>query len=132
MAKKKYNFEEASSLAGQLFGKILSREADKGGYEHALDCLQTGARSIKQLVAEMIGSDEYIDRFVVPAGFEGAVKGVHRVLLGHGIDDLEELASATRRFARMGLKGYVDEIMASEEYKRSAGSDRVPGASAQP
>lgn len=112
-------------LAGRLFGRILNRDADKGGYDYTLDCMQRGIKTVKELIVELITSDEYIDRFVLPMTCEDAVKHVHSILLG-GAPDLEELPQAARHFARLGLANYVGEIVAAEEYERNTGPNQVP------
>ncbi len=126
MLATKFDFNEASVLAGRLFGRILSRNADEQGYEYALDCLQSGKKSVQQLIVEFMTSDEFIDRFVRSAGCENAVKHIHATLMGQSLGDGAELATRVRKFAREGLKRYVEDIVASAEYRRITGPNRVP------
>jgi hypothetical protein len=126
MLATKFGFDEASMLAGRLFGRILSRNADEGGYEYALDCLQTGRKTVQQLIVELMTSDEFIDRFVCVAGYESAVKHIHWTLMGQNLPDDAETADRVRRLARDGLRRYIDDIVGSAEYLRLTGPNRVP------
>ena len=39
----RFAHEDAARLAGEVFGEILKREADPGGYAYVLDCLESGS-----------------------------------------------------------------------------------------
>jgi hypothetical protein len=125
MKGKKFSFSEAEKLAGQLFGNILSRDADRQGFEYALYCLHDGKKSVQQLVIEWIASNEFIDRFIIPFGHEQAVATVNRILLGREIDP-SLMGKAVQDFVRVGLQKYACDIVASEDYKATIGPNRVP------
>jgi len=117
----------AQTLAGEVFGKILDREADAGGYAYVLDCLESGQKSLQQIVIEFMTSDEFIERFTASILPARSVDLVHRLLLGRSLDADMELLPAMREFVRFGLKAYVEKITESEDYINLVGPDCVPG-----
>lgn len=117
----------AQTLAGEVFGKILNREADPGGYAYVLDCLESGQKSLQQIVIEFMTSDEFIERFALSLVPAQTVRLLHRLLLGSSPEDDEELQPSLREFVRLGLKAYVENIAGSADYADLVGPDRVPG-----
>jgi hypothetical protein len=117
----------AQTLAGEVFGKILDREADAGGYAYVLDCVESGQKSLQQIVIEFMTSDEFIDRFTSSALPAQSVNLVHKLLLGRSLDRDAELRPALRAFVRLGLKAFVEKITGSADYENLVGPDRVPG-----
>jgi hypothetical protein len=123
---KSFPHDDAAQLAGQLFGLILDREADKAGYDYVLDCLQSGTKPVRDIVLEFISSDEFITRFVIDSTPAAAVALIHALLLGEKPDDGMEPMEACRQFIRLGLQRYAQGILMSEDYERDVGPDRVP------
>jgi hypothetical protein len=122
----RFAHEDAARLAGEVFGEILKREADPGGYAYVLDCLESGSKSLQQIVVEFIASDEFIDRFVALDNLASAANLVFALLLDRPLDGEAQLQSANRELIRVGLRGYAELIVASEEYQTRVGPDRVP------
>ena len=116
-AAAEHAHDEAVVLAGQVYGKILNREADKPGYEYVLFCFESGKKSVREIVLEFISSAEFIERFFLGKSPEESVDLVHRLLLGHEPEDANTLKHAQLRFVRMGLRKYAERIIASAEYK---------------
>ena len=121
---KKHPHTAASQLAGNLFGKILNRDADREGYAYVLDSLETGRSSVRQHVVEMLSSDEFIDKFLKGAP-TSAVRTLNKVLLGVQ-PDAPRLEREARKFIRMGLRSYADELLNSAAYRNTVGEDSVP------
>jgi hypothetical protein len=121
-----HSHDDAVALAGRVFGKILDREADKGGYEYVLYCLESGRKSVRDIVFEFISSEEFIDRFVMGKSPEKSVDLIYRLLLGRVPEDEESLKHARHRFVRMGLRKFVDRVMSSPEYLEDVGQDEIP------
>jgi hypothetical protein len=123
---KKFSHDEASRLAGELFGMILDRDSDEGGYGHVLHCLEMGKKSMRELVFEFVTSDEFIARFLSAGNAGSAVTLVQKILVGHGPETQSELQEAQRDFIRIGLARYVKRILMSDEYELDTGPNRVP------
>ena len=126
-AARRHTHQDAARLAGELFGKILDREADRGGYEYALHCLESGIRSVQDIVLDFISSDEFIDRFASNVDPGVAAGLVSRLLLGEAPQTDAETQTARYHFLRFGLRAYAEEIMLSHQYQETFGPDRVPG-----
>jgi hypothetical protein len=124
---KRYPHRDAARLAGEVFGRILDRQADNGGYAYVLDCLESGRKSVQQIVLEFIASDEFIDNFAASAGPEDVASLVNKLLLGRPLNSESEIQQARRQYIRLGLRHYAEQIAFSPEYMRSVGPDGVPG-----
>jgi hypothetical protein len=122
---KRHLHSDASQLAGEVFGKVLNRAADREGYAYVLDCLDGGKKSVGQIVLEFVAS-EFIDNFVAARGMGDAAKLVNKILPGR-ILSATELHLASRQLVRYGLRQYSEQIINSPEYMRRTGPDRMPG-----
>ncbi len=122
----KFVHQQAARLAGDMFGEILQRKADPGGYAYVLDCLESGAKSLQEIVIEFIASDEFIERFAAHDRPASVVNHINILLLGEPLSDDQQLQSAQRGLIRAGLRAYAEQIVASEEYQLRIGPDRVP------
>ena len=125
---KRYPHADAARLAGEVFGKILNRQADRDGYNYVLDCLESGKKSIQQIVLEFLASDEFIDKFAAVGMPMHTANLVNKLLLGRGLHSDTELEAAKRQFVRLGLRQYAEQIANSREYKQRVGPDLVPGS----
>jgi hypothetical protein len=124
----RYKHDQASRLAGEVFGKILDREADRDGYAYVLDCLEGGKKTIQQIVVEFISSDEFIDKFASGDDAAHTASLVNKLLLGRALKDDADFDIARREFLRLGLRQYAEKLVFSQEYARKVGPDKVPGA----
>jgi hypothetical protein len=124
---KQHAHQDAARLAGELFGKILDREADRGGYEYALYCLESGVKSVQDIVLDFISSDEFIDRFASNVDPGQVASRINKVLLGEPLQTDEQFQMARYHLLRFGLRIYAEEIILSRQYQETVGPDRVPG-----
>lgn len=117
--------EAAARLAGELYGRILNRNADRDGYDYVLDSLREGKKSVRQHALEMIASAEFTNQFVNGGGPQSAARVLNKVLLGR---DLGEplLKFEAEKYVRIGRERYAEQLTQSEEYRRLCGEDRVP------
>lgn len=122
---KRFPHAEAARVAGEVFGKILNRQADRGGYEYVLDCFESGKKSVQDIVLEFISSDEFIDKFASSAN---AANLINWLLLGRDLLSETEVRAAQRQLIRLGIKQYADLIVRSRDYVQKVGPDRVPGS----
>jgi hypothetical protein len=123
---KQYSHGDAARLAGEVFGKILDREADPAGYEYVLDCLEGGKKTLRQIVIEFISSDEFIERFVADCSPAETAALINRLLLGRDFVNAEELQEARRQLVRSGLRKYAESLAKSPEYQAQFTPNSVP------
>lgn len=123
---KKYPHKEAARIAGELYGKILNRDADPGGYQYVLNCLENGTKTIQQIVLEFICSDEFIDRFAAGMSPANTASLLNKLLLGRALYLDMDVQVARRQFIRLGLRQYAEQIATSQEYMQKVGANNVP------
>jgi hypothetical protein len=123
---KQYSHGDAARLAGEVFGKILDREADPAGYEYVLDCLESGKKTLRQIVIEFISSDEFIERFAADSSPAQTASLINRLLLGRDLVNAEELRQARCELVRQGLRKYAEGLAKSPEYQSQFASNTVP------
>lgn len=120
-----YSYEESARLAGEIFGKIFDRAADHEGYQYVLDCIQSGRKSIRQLIIDFVSSDEFIERFLAGRPPLQTAKLVSRLLLGRPLPEQDAMA-ARNWLIRSGLREFARRTVSTAEYMRKVGPDRVP------
>lgn len=118
--------DSAVRLAGELYGKILNRNADKGGFDYVLDSLQQGKRSVRQHAIDMVSSAEFDTKFVQGRSERDVVMLINRVLPGRIVDEAR-LEGELDAYDRLGIRQYAERLTQSSEYRRAYGDDRVPG-----
>jgi len=62
---KIWTHADACQVAGELYGRILGRDADKDGFEFAVDRLMTGTFTPRDLVRHMCMSEEFREKFLM-------------------------------------------------------------------
>lgn len=122
----RHSHEHAVRLAGDLYGKILNRNADKGGFEYVLDSLQAGRKSVRQHALEMVLSDEFKNQFLRGRNEASAVMLLNRVLLGRTLTRDRVHVDAIE-YRQVGLDAYAERLTRSDEFRKNYGDDRVPG-----
>lgn len=123
---KRHSYDDAARLAGELYGKILNRDADKAGFEHVLDSLQNGKKSVRLHAVEMIASAEFHLNFVRGKDNRSVVIVLYKILLARA-PLAEDLAQQVLVLRELGLRRYADELSTGDEYYDAWGDDRVPG-----
>jgi hypothetical protein len=126
-AATRHPHPEAARLAGEVFGKILNREADRGGYEYLLYCFESGIKSVQDVVLDFIASDEFIDNFASLGDPGNTASLVNKILLGEPLETDAQIQMARYRFVRFGLRAYAEEILLSRQYQEAIGPNQVPG-----
>src|SRR5579875_2853196 len=58
-------YEEASKVAGDLYGNLLQRDSDPDGFAHALEGLTSGALTTRRLVQAICTSEEFREKHVM-------------------------------------------------------------------
>jgi len=124
---KHHTHTDATRLAGEVFGKILNREADPAGYAYVLDCLESGRKPVAQIVLEFISSDEFIEKFVL-GNVSRAAGLIDKLLLGRASSTGADTHTATVQLLRAGVHGYAEKIIRSDAYVRINGLNKVPGS----
>ena len=116
----------AERLAGDLYGKLLNRNADRSGYAYVLDSLREGKKSVRQHAVEMVCSQEFANRYLGGLDAGGVVTVLNKLLLGR-ILEMSELGYEVEAYRRIGREQYTEMLTRSNEYQRRFGDDRVPG-----
>lgn len=123
---KQFLHDEAMQIAGDLYGTLLKRGADRDGCEHVVHCLVNGTKSIQQIVLEFICSDEFIDRFATGMSSASTAIFLTKLLVGRTLEADYDVQVARRQLIRLGLRRYAEQIAMSPEYMQKVGANSVP------
>jgi hypothetical protein len=55
----KPSFNDATRIAGELFGNLFGRDSDEPGFDYALKTLLSGRNTARTLVREFVTSEEF-------------------------------------------------------------------------
>jgi hypothetical protein len=122
---KQHPQDSASRLAGDLYAKILNREADQEGYDYVLRSLHEGRKSVRDHALDMIDSEEFAQRFLHRNDPQQTARLLNRLLLGRTLDD-RSLALEAARCMIMGRRAYAELLTETVDYRRSFGDDQSP------
>jgi hypothetical protein len=122
---KRHPQENASRLAGELYAKILNREADREGYDYVFRCLNEGRKSVREHALDTVDSEEFSRRFLHRNDPQQAARLLNKILLGRALND-RSLALETARCMIMGRRAYAEQLTETSNYRGSCGEDQVP------
>ncbi|MDV6344904.1 DUF4214 domain-containing protein [Nitrosomonas sp. Is37] len=123
---KKYPFDQAAEKAGQLYGNLLGRVADKSGYDFVVSQLNTGESSIKNIVINMLTSDEFREKFVINNTPNELAKLLHIVLLKELRPRPEAIKNTAINLLEDDWRRVIINMIQSEAYSKAFGEEKIP------
>jgi hypothetical protein len=120
------NFETAARMAGQLYGNILFRDADSGGYDHYLRALQTGATPIKEFVWEFYVSREFVHKFVINETPNQLVRNLICTFFSQKVAAADWVEEPLTILIDKGYKDLIRYFIADKRYDDRHGPQSIP------
>ena len=62
---KAWSFDEACTIAGELYGNVLARNSDDAGYKHTVNQLNSGDESVREIVRRFCTSEEFREKYIM-------------------------------------------------------------------
>ena len=122
---------DTNRVVSELYRHILQRPVDPGA-KHWEQQLASGAMTVREVVRNLVTSQEHLQRFgQTEAGegtpYERAVARMYRHILGRQPDPEGQRVHA-QLWQQSGPQAVVDAILNSEEYRNQFGDWEVPGS----
>ena len=64
---RRWSFEEACTVAGDIYGNILARNSDDAGFRTRLR-LNSGSETVREIVKRFCTSEEFREKYVYVSG----------------------------------------------------------------
>lgn len=120
---------EASVRA--TYRQVLKRSADAAGLDHYLKQLHSGSICVRDIVRDLMHSDEWEARFIAGRAVEETVLALYDCVLARA-PDTEGWNQLTAWEPRNTWASVIDSMIDGVEYTERFGDDLVPGNSLQP
>lgn len=123
---KKYPFDQAAEKAGQLYGNLLGRSADKTGYDFVVSQLYRGESSVKDIVENMLTSEEFREKFIMNNTPNELAKALRITLLKELRPRPEEIKNTAVDLLESDWRGVIINMINSESYNIAYGEEKIP------
>ena len=123
---KKWTHAEACQIAGELYGRILGRNADKDGFDFVVDRLVTGMSSPRDLVRQMVMSDEFREKFVMNQTANELARQVLLKFSGDRNLTPEGVKSLAIAFLERDWRVVIRDVVNGNGYMRAYSDNQVP------
>jgi hypothetical protein len=123
---KAWSFDEACTIAGELYGNVLARNSDDAGYKHTVNQLNSGNESVREIVRRFCTSEEFREKYIMNQTPNELAK---RLLSRLGRDrrpDPQAIKVLAVSLVERDWRQVVEEIVNSPAYKQAYGEDGVP------
>lgn len=118
----------AAETVQALYRQVLKRSADASGLENYVSAIADGSKVVKEIVRELIHSDEWAQRFIHGRTVEETVLAIYDCVLSRA-PDLGAWRQLTAWEPRAGWQPVIDEMIDGSEYAERFGDHIVPGTS---
>lgn len=126
MQKKSIDFNEAVRIAGDLYGNLLGREADKAGFDSIVDALNSGSKTPKDCVLEMLQSEEFREVFLMNNTPNEAAKVLRTSLLKELRPTPSNIKEMAIKLLEADWRNVISEVLEDPKYKKAFGDFKIP------
>lgn len=126
MSKKKWSFSLASEISGQLYGKLLLRNSDRGGYEWCIEQLTTGSLTVRELVKHFCTSEEFREINLMNQTPNEFARILCKRFWGRQTEDQKEVKRLAVMILESDWRTVINYVIDSDKYKSIYGDDKVP------
>lgn len=114
-------YSEAEQVAGEIYGKILLRNADPEGFAYAVDRLINGMNPL-DLAGEFMRSEEFAEKFLLNTSPNEIARKMLIVMLGK-VPSPNEIKQNSILIVNRGVHAFIDKHMRE---KKISLNHRVP------
>lgn len=123
---KKMTFNQASKIAGQLYGSLLMRDSDPEGFDWCVDNLSNGDMSVREIIKEICKSEEYREKLLMNDTPNEIARKWRKKFLGESTPNKEAIKRTAIALLENDWRDAVDELFDSDEYIAKHGDDGLP------
>ncbi|BBL77146.1 phycobilisome rod-core linker polypeptide [Methylomagnum ishizawai] len=123
---KKMTFNQASKVAGQIYGSILARDSDPEGFDWCVDNLTNGNFSVREIIKEMCRSDEYREKMLMNDTPNEIARKWRKKFLGETVPNREAIKDLAIGLLENDWRDVIDGLLDSDEYIAKHGDDGIP------
>lgn len=120
------SYDEASRIAGDLYGRLLQRDSDPDGFAHALDGLTNGTLTARHLVQAICISEEFREKHVMNQTPNELARLILTCLLHERRPAPARIKTLAVRLVEQDWRAVIAEAIACDAYARAYGEDGVP------
>lgn len=123
---KKYTFDNATRIAGVLYGNILGRAADKAGFDSIVEELNSGSKSVRSIVQMLMTSDEFREIFLMNNTPNEIAKQLRLYLYKELRPKPEAIKETAIALLEDDWRNVIRNMIASEAYAKAFGEEKIP------
>lgn len=123
---KKLTFNQATRIAGQLYGSILQRNSDQEGFEWCVDNLTNGTLTVREIIKELCKSEEYREKFLMNDTPNEIARKFRKKFFGEANPAPEDVKDTAVLILEMDWRDAIDQLLDSPEYDAKYGDDGIP------
>lgn len=120
------SYDDAVRIAGELYGNLLGRNSDKGGFTYTLERLLSGEKSPRDLVKEFSCSEEFRELHLMNQTPNEFARRASLRFLGLKRPEPDKIKEIATRLLLDNWRRVVSDLVDSDEYASIHGNLGVP------
>jgi hypothetical protein len=119
-------YDVAARLTGELYGNILQRDADHGGYNYYVDGLANDDLTLQEVIAEFFVSEEFREKFIANQTPNELARNLLRAFFGYDDATDAETKRIVAHIVESGFPATIRALLADPRYLEENGQFGIP------
>ena len=123
---RRWSFEEACTVAGDIYGNILARNSDDAGFKYTVARLNSGSETVREIVKRFCTSEEFREKYVMNQAPNELAKKLLLRFVKNKRPDPATIKIVAVALVERDWRQVVEEMIESQAYGEAYGEDQVP------